>query len=162
MRMSRRLSKKKALRGLELAFKAVTLDDGLSLHETLEIDDYRRILPGSKSREYDEVYDWRKLVGSAEIQKFRWNGGITFLDAKGFRFYIPAYLTMGIRTHQLGDIASIMIFNLTRPGDKRLKGFQLFNSSQRKAIFNAVLYLHEFDIAPLDAEELAGLYEYWT
>ncbi len=160
--MSKRLRKKKVLREIEHAFKGVTLGDGVSLHETVEVDDYRRVLPGSTTREIDEISDWQQLVGSDNILNLCWSGGMTFMDGKGFKFHIPAYLVMDIRTHKLGDISSSMIFNLTKPSKSRAEGFKLFNQNQRRAVFNAVLYLHEFEVTPLDDEELAGLYEYWA
>ena len=79
------------------------------------------------------------LVGTETLQKFCWIGGITFLDAKGFKFHLPAYLVTAIRTSQLGDIVGIMISNLTNPGDNRAKGFQLFSKPQKRAVLNAVL-----------------------
>jgi len=160
--MSRRLRKKKVLKQIEIAFENVSLEDGVSLHETLEIDDYRKVLPNSIARRLDVVDDWKRLIGSRTITKFCWNGGISFLDAKGFRFHIPAYLIVEIRSHRLGDISNTMISNLTCPNELRLDGFALFSLEQKKAIFNAVWYLHEFEIYRLDESQLVGLNEHWA
>ena len=161
--MSKRLRKKLALKGIDSAFKGVTLEDGVSLHETLEIDNHRKVIPESKARMLDEVHDWKALLNSPHMYEFCFYGGINFFDGKGFRFHLPAYLVACIRYHKFDDlIISSMISNITKPAQYRISDFMLFSNAQRAAILNAVLYLHEFDIVPLENDELAGLHQYWA
>ncbi|WP_049780943.1 DUF6714 family protein [Hahella chejuensis] len=159
--MSKRLRKKNALRRINSAFSNVTLEDGISLHETVEIDHYRAVPKSSKARDQDEVNDWRKLLGSTVIQELCWIGGIHFFDAKGFRFHIPAYLSLAVRRTLNGDIFQSMISCLVEPAEYRRDGFEVFDGAQRKAIFEAIMYLHDFEIYPLDEQEMAGAKRYW-
>lgn len=71
------------------AFRDVRLDDGTTIHEAdLEgayIDDNVRVSARAKDTEvaWIEVPDWK-------IERF--SSALSFLDPKGWRFYIPAYM----------------------------------------------------------------------
>ncbi|WP_371748004.1 DUF6714 family protein [Hahella aquimaris] len=159
--MSKRLRKKNALRRINSAFSNITLEDGISLRETVEIDHYRTVPKSSKARDQDEVNDWRKLLDSTVIQELCWIGGIHFFDPKGFKFHIPAYLSLAIRQRLNGDIFQSLISCLVNPGEYRQDGFELFDDVQRKAIFEAIMFLHDFEFYPLDEQEMAGAKRHW-
>ncbi len=159
--MTKRLDKKKVLKQLEEAFKGITLEDGVSLGETIELDDFRKIPKDSIARGNDETNDWKELTRRKDFQKTCWNGGVTFFDAKGFRFHLPAYLTLDLRSNVLGDITQLVISNLTKPHKEREEGFTIFSEQQRAAVYNAVMYIHKYEIYPLNEEEYSGLHRYW-
>lgn len=159
--MSRRLRKKNAICCIERAFQSTRLEDGMSLSQSVEMDDYRRVISEPNRYELEVANDWKRLIRSSYIQKFCWIGGLTFLDAKGFRFYLPAYLVANIRGNQLGEISSIIIANLTRPSEERAAGFKLFSDDQKQAVNLALTYLHDFGVETLNELELDGKNKYW-
>ena len=78
------------------AFAGITLGRGVSLHETVVIDDYGSTQARQKAREKDEKKDWRKLVDAPELKAVTGIGGLSFFDAEGLRFHLPAYMCLAL------------------------------------------------------------------
>lgn len=122
-------SKHKAIQAVEqaivAAFAGVTLDDGVGLMEGLEIDSYSGPAARAAARETDEKHDWSRIP----VDKL--NGAATslsFFDAKGMRFHLPAYLMADLR----GQLTQDVRFHLnTRGLDER---FSLLTTAQRHAV----------------------------
>lgn len=83
-------AKARVISKIELAFEAVRLEGGVSLHEADAIDNYAGPDERAKARKDDEKTDWRRIP-SVDIERMYWVYG--FLDAKGFRFQLPATMT---------------------------------------------------------------------
>lgn len=78
------------------AFAGVTLDDGTSLNMT-EFNDSGGCRPDFKEKAtQDERDDWA-AIPDATLEQFTVT--FSFTDLKGFRFYIPAYMSWAIRNH---------------------------------------------------------------
>ena len=78
------------------AFRGVELGDGVSLHETVVIDNYGGIDERLAARNRDETCDWRKLINDPELARWGGVGGFSFYDAAGLRFHLPAYLSLAV------------------------------------------------------------------
>ncbi|HZE71294.1 MAG TPA: DUF6714 family protein [Pyrinomonadaceae bacterium] len=76
-----------------VAFDGVTREDGTTLHEAIAIDDYKSAEEQWTARHLDTDQRWQDvpekdiLIGSSIPH---------FLDAKGFRYYLPAFLVYGL------------------------------------------------------------------
>uniref|UniRef100_B8HL10 Cysteine-rich CPCC domain-containing protein n=1 Tax=Cyanothece sp. (strain PCC 7425 / ATCC 29141) TaxID=395961 RepID=B8HL10_CYAP4 len=68
------------------AFKDVTLEEGVSLHQARAIDYYD---DPQKARQIDSHIPWQEIP-DAWIERF--HNVFYFMDAKGIRFAIPAYM----------------------------------------------------------------------
>lgn len=122
-------SKRKAIFAVERlirkAFSGVTLEDGIGLMEGLEIDSYSDGDVRAAARETDEKMDWAAIP--AEFL----NGAATslsYFDAKGMRFHLPAYLIADLH----GELHQDIRYHLdSRALDSR---FSLLSSEQKAAV----------------------------
>jgi hypothetical protein len=122
-------SKHKAIQAVEqaivAAFAGVTLDHGVGLMEGLEIDSYSGPEVCAAASETDEKDDWSRIPVDVL------NGAATslsYFDAKGMRFHLPAYLIADLH----GELTQDVRFHLnTRGLDER---FSLLTTAQRQAV----------------------------
>jgi hypothetical protein len=116
------------------AFAGVTLDGGIDIHAAQSMDDYGNPEEDLLSRTA-ERNDWRH-VKIQELQSRFW--AVTFLDAKGFRFYAPAIMTELLNHGDATNNLSAWFLNglaVTPAGViKDVRFDDLFNSAQRAAI----------------------------
>jgi hypothetical protein len=109
------------------AFAAVKLGNGIGLQEAQGIDDYADKETCASYRDGDEKEDWRRIP-SEEL--CRCNSSLSFFDAEGMRFHLPAYLVAELKGQYGFDLA----FHLTHLWDYSIAKFALFNSEQRGAV----------------------------
>jgi hypothetical protein len=76
------------------AFKDVSREDGVTLHEALAIDDYYGPEGRALARAQDTEARWQE-VPEEDIRVSQFV--LHFLDPKGFRYYLPAYLVWYLR-----------------------------------------------------------------
>jgi hypothetical protein len=149
---------------IEEAFRGVELGDGVSLHETVVIDDYGTDQQRRAAREPDEKHDWRRLVGDPELARIGGVGGPSFYDAAGLRFHLPAYLSLAVIAFDRADadlaLESLM-FTLTHFSEYNAKRLSILNDAQRHCVREVLSFLrseHELESAELD-EAIDG---YWS
>ncbi|SKB11889.1 conserved hypothetical protein [Planktothrix sp. PCC 11201] len=85
---------------IRTAFLEVQLEDGITLHEARALDDYRDT---EKARIIDCHIHWLDIPDSW-IEDFY--EAFSFLDAKGFRHYIPAYMIWCLKNYEHTTSAS--------------------------------------------------------
>lgn len=91
---------KELLDQIHHAFAGVKLDDGTSLNMT-EYNDSGGCMPEFLERaRCDERDDWTKIPDTT-IEQFTVT--FSFTDLKGFRFYIPAYMSWTVRNYGSSD-----------------------------------------------------------
>lgn len=122
------------LRQIENAFEGVTLEDGVTLHQTIVIDNYGCGDPLTEQIAGDERLDWRKLIDDRELQAVDGVGGMCFFDAKGFRFHLPAYLSAVAKNPEC-SIEESLLFQLTHLDDYQRKRFAILDTRQRKCVW---------------------------
>jgi hypothetical protein len=136
------------LRMIEGAFQGVELGDGVSLHESRVLDDYGTTEERQAARVPDEKHDWHKAMLEPDMP---WLfgvgcGGLSFLDAKGMRFYLPACLTLLVSGHDhnvYGDMYESLMFQLTRLGDYHRERFDILTGVQRQCVCDVLTYLQD-------------------
>lgn len=89
---------------IEEAFGGVQLEDGISLREAIVLDNYGTDQERHRARSQDELGDWREIP---EETIAGYSASLAFLDAKGMRFYLPAFMRFALRHYQKSDSASI-------------------------------------------------------
>ena len=142
-------------RVIEAAFAGVTLGGGVGLQEAQGLDDYADAATCAAYRAGDEKDDWHRISAGALC---RCNSSLSFFDAEGMRFHLPAYLVADLR----GDYGFGMAFCLTQISDYD-RYFRLLSDAQRKAVRSFLLHIlddrdYEFDWPHI----LRALDEYWT
>lgn len=98
------LRRDELIRSIERAFDGVSREDGVSLNEAEVIDAYGSEAERRAARGQDLEARWQE-VSEAEIE--RHGDVLPFLDPKGWRYYLPAYMTWTIR--RLGRSASMSV-----------------------------------------------------
>lgn len=129
------------------AFTGVELDDGVGLDEAQAIDDYKTLDERAVQRTKDEKLRWDQ-ISAAELN--RCNSSLSFFDAKGMRFHLPAYMIADIKDEYMFELN----FTLTGSSEYSRSKFSLFSKAQRDAVrcflnhaFNSIDYRGEEEIA---------------
>lgn len=125
---------------IERAFAGVRLEDGVSLQEADVIDCQGWLEPSDplrlEARKNAETEDWRRIPESV-IAHMYW--ALSFVDAKGMRFNLPAYMVFSVKHHRSSCSTSIdsAIYAMSRE-DAR---FADFSGPQRAAVRHFIKYM---------------------
>ena len=140
---------------IEAAFAGVTLGTGVGLQEAQGLDDYADAETCAAYRAKDEKDDWHRLPTEALNHC---HSSLSFFDAEGMRFHLPAYLLADLR----GDYGSGMAFCLTQSHD--FDGyFGLLSEAQRRAVRAFLLHIADDPEYQFDHPHIVrALNEYWT
>ncbi|RYD49965.1 MAG: hypothetical protein EOP83_24555 [Verrucomicrobiaceae bacterium] len=139
---------------IRVAFKGVTLGNGVGLLEAQGLDDHEDAATCARYRDKDEKEDWEKISSEALNSCY---SSLSFFDAEGMRFHLPAYLIADLK----GEYRIGMEISLTHLFDR--SQFDLLTADQRMAVRRYLLHLetdphssyHHADIG-------AALEYYWT
>lgn len=141
---------------IEAAFLGVTLGRGIGLQEAQGLDDYEDAGTRASYRDNDEKDDWHRITPEALN---RCNSSLSFFDAEGMRFHLPAYLLADLR----GEYGFGMAFCLTHLSDHTLNQFVLLSSKQRAAIRAFLLHIGDDPDYEFDRPHIVrALNECWT
>ena len=142
------------------AFKDVYLEDGVSLHQTIVIDNYGSNAEMVEARLKDEKKDWQKLISKPELLNIHGIGGLSFFDAKGLRFHLPAYLSSVVINPDL-EISDSLIFTLTHKSEYNDNRLSLLNPQMKHCIGVILSYfrtLPNFEYCQTSIEEVLPFY----
>jgi len=130
------------IKEITAAFDGVDREDGVTLHEAMVIDSYGSLAERAEARKKDTETKWQD-VPDKDIRDC--DGVLSFLDDKGMRYYIPAYLIWYLNnidqkssTYCSNTFDSIP-FHLTYQEGK-FKRFELFTQQQREAIAHYLIF----------------------
>ncbi len=144
------------------AFDGVSREDGVTLHEATVIDDYGSLEERAKAHKKDKESRWQD-VPEDDI-RFT-DAVLSFLDPKGFHYYLPAYVVWYLRNMDSeepgywSNTFDSVIFHLTVPNDSArddyyLSRFRLLTSPQSKAIARFLEFEAENeDILRIESEQ---------
>jgi hypothetical protein len=124
------------IENITTSFKDVTLEDGVSLHQARAIDDYE---DQKQARQVDSKIPWQEIPDDW-IAKF--HDVLGFMDAKGFRHAIPAYMLWCLKYNK-SDTGSLWATTYyLRQNSSRY--FELLNEVQRQVISEFLYYMDTF------------------
>jgi hypothetical protein len=136
------------------AFYGVTLGNGVGLLHGQGLDDYADRQTLAQYRAKDEKLDWTR-IGVTELN--RCHSSLSFFDAEGMRFHLPAYLIADLEGTLNQDIV-VHLFYFEHGAKSR---FALLDSDQRRAV-RQFLLLRRSD-RPFDWEMIdKALSGYWA
>ena len=145
------------------AFAGVSRDGGITLQEARAKDDYATPAEQFAARSRDTESHWDEIP---EEKLVEYHDVHAFLDAKGLRFYLPAFMTSIVR--ELGDMSKYSdstIFALD-PGETtetwysfQMERFGILTDTQSKAICRFLTYISEFRN---DSSARRALRRYWN
>ena len=121
------------------AFAGVTREGGVSWSEADAIDSYGSKREQREARERDAESGWSELVGDESWDPDAQGHCWCYLDAKGFRYYLPAGMARSVRD----GFAERLAFQLkdTRSADPALI---LLDDRQRRCVARFLRYMMAF------------------
>ncbi len=136
------------------AFKNVSREGGVSWSETNVVDDYGTEEERRQARERDTDTNWLEV---AAIPRFREDGGwgsFSFLDAIGFRYYLPAAMLQSLMLERskvcdVFDFSEVcsLIDGISDPGALHYGAYLLLSDPQKSAIGNYIAYHEAVELA---------------
>ena len=137
------------------AFAGVTLGGGVGLQHAQGIDDYEPAATCAHFRANDEKDDWSRIPVE-ELN--RCNSSLSFFDAEGMRFHLPAFLIADLQgLYRFG-----MAFSLTHLSDYSIGQFALLTPQQRMAVRAFLLQIAEAEDYEFERPQiLRALNDYW-
>lgn len=145
---------------IERAFDGVQREEGVTLHEAEVIDNYGSDEERAAARRMDADQYWQ-AVPDALLARL---SAISFLDLKGYRYYLPAYLRWMLKYPDTDSSSyDSVLFSLTKT-----KGFEewvlsrwrTFSQEQAEAICRFLRFLVTYSDFDKPEAQLA-LDEYW-
>ncbi|PTT78607.1 hypothetical protein DBR42_23150 [Pelomonas sp. HMWF004] len=157
--------KARLLQQIHEAFRDVQLGDGVTLHETVAIDDGLPSQERQSARRLDTAVRWQDVP---DDHIARHSAAFSFLDTRGHIFYAPAYMCWLLRTGDNTESNSVSSARLAFDpwgkveGGKRLKPHDMYSLAQCRAIAQYLLYVYEV----LDEEGMSQVKQpldtYWS
>jgi hypothetical protein len=113
---------------IRVAFRGVTLGGGVGLLQGQGLDDYAAFATLAEYRARDEKDDWSRIPPEMLDRCY---SSLSFFDAEGMRFHLPAYLLADLGgTTRTADVT----FHLTYTGHGAPEKFLLLSGPQREAV----------------------------
>lgn len=139
------------------AFAGVKLGKGIGLQEGQGLDDYEDDKTCAGHRARDEKEDWSRIPPS-ELN--RCSSSLSFFDAEGMRFHLPAYLIADLQG--LYTSANSVVFHLTYPSSLTSGKFALFSPAQRSAVRAYLLHVSVTEEHRFGRADKRALEGYWS
>lgn len=118
---------------IEDAFNDVTLGTGVGLSQANAIDDYKDAETIIKCRESDEKGNWHSLRPE-QLNYYCFS--LSFFDAEGMRFHLPAFMIAQIN----GSFIHNIIFHLTELTENKRTQLSLLSPKQKSAVRSFLLH----------------------
>ncbi len=142
---------------IEGAFAGVTLEDGIGLWEGQGLDEYLDSEGLAAYRARDQRQDWRALRAE---DLSRCSSSLSFFDAKGMRFHLPAFLLAELDQSLQQD--GVMFHLLSRSDFGRSK-FDVLNIAQRQVVRQFLLTLKDHPDYSFERPEIErALTDIWS
>src|SRR5688572_8588702 len=117
------------------AFAGVTLGDGVGLEEAQAIDDYKSATVRAACRAKDEKHDWTAI----DVEDLdRCNSSLSFFDAEGMRFHLPAYMIAELECRYGFDLAASIAYSAS--DDER---YSLLDEAQRAVVRDFLRFVRD-------------------
>ena len=144
---------------IHTAFADVGLEDGISLHEADVIDHYGTEEERLAARQQDEHEDWRRIPFHA-IEDHP--DSLCFMDVKGLRFHLPAFMCFALRRFRSSNSRSIdvTIHRLCDTGQiSALK--RVLTKQQQRVICAFLSASHEISADSFDISSVGDAIHFW-
>ncbi len=126
---------------ISTAFSGVTLEDGVDIFTARNLDYYGMSASEKRLALVCQRGNWNE-VDPQILRDRAWV--LTFLDRKGFRFYLPVILLDIIHNQTQSDLAETLFYRFSITPDGTFDGLpfhETFNRAQRAAIVRFLKYL---------------------
>jgi len=102
------------------AFDGIAREEGTSLHEAIAIDDWKPYKEQQAASRLDTEQRWQDVPGEDLLAC---QSALSFLDAKGFRYYLPAFMVYGLTNweNDSSEILDTCQYHLLHESQKSLR-----------------------------------------
>ena len=121
----------KLLRQIESAFDGVELGGGVSLHQARAMDDYESPSEIAAARTLDTESRWQDI---SDEKLDRLSHTLAHMDAEGFRFHIPRFMTYALLNEGSGSFATFSPIYFTEKSRRSDTRTNLLSEDQRAAV----------------------------
>jgi hypothetical protein len=163
-------NKQKALlKEIQDAFGSVQRGDGTTLHQAQAMDDYAGPEQELAARRLDTDQRWGDVPEQDIVRHYT---ALGFLNADGFRYYIPAHMSFAVKYYKAGSFDFLIldwILYALNPGDDpelpgwKIEQFENLDQRQKEVICHFLHFIkdeaEDYLIAHSDAEQ--ALERYW-
>ena len=156
-------SRELIIAAVETAFAGVLREGGTTLHESLAMDNHGGAEALAEARALDADGPWTDIPE----EDIRCNPEIfAFLDFKGYRYYLPAYINWSLRHFDSSDSASsdYVVYALNPQGplwNVRLSYFERFSQEQKVAVTRFLRFMAKQEASADTWAALQALNNYW-
>ena len=147
------------------AFADVPRGTGISLHEAAAIDKYAMPDERMSGRAQDTERCWQDVPAQDIEDNYP---VLTYMDAEGFRYYLPAFMVWSLKNYQTSASVSTEapIYELDVSGDedkrkRKMDQFRLFSEEQRIAACRFLRFMSKQTAADAKMAQPA-LDSYWA
>jgi hypothetical protein len=152
---------------IEAAFDGVAREGGTTLHEAGAMDDWKSAEEQRAARRLDGEARWQDVPDEDISAR---DSALSFLNAKGFRYYVPAFMLYALR-HWAEDSDSVLSSckyhllhlpstSLRQSEPSRIAARYQFTAAQSRAVASFLRFALDFDEARADAATSAAV-EKW-
>lgn len=160
--MSARAAKVEAvIRAITRAFTGVARLDGVSLHEAQAIDAWDTEERRKRARAADTERHWEDVPAQDIANGYN---VLPYLDAKGFRYYIPAYMRWTLQNLENSSSLTVdfTIYALVPSRSGKPEKYSLLSKPQAAAIAQFLGFIVEESEGHADDEAALEGFEYWA
>ena len=160
---------KALLKETRVAFGSVQRGNGITLHQAQAIDDYAGPEQELAARRLDTDRKWEDVPEQDIVRHYT---ALTFLDADGFRYYIPAYMSFAVKHYKCGSFDFLILDHILyalNPGDGpelpewKIEQFEILDEGQKEVVCRFLHFMkdeaEDYLIGHSDAEQ--ALEKYW-
>jgi len=134
------MNRNELIEKISTAFGNTSLEDGIGILESASIDSCVSDKNREKARKDDFRENWQSIPDEIISEHY---SALCFMDAKGLRFNLPAYMTFALQYYDSNNSASIdgVIYALCREPEELETDWSIFSDEQRKAIALFLRYM---------------------
>ncbi|GAB4199638.1 MAG: hypothetical protein Fur006_50470 [Coleofasciculaceae cyanobacterium] len=129
---------------INAAFDGVSRQDGISPHAARALDDWSSLEEAKKiGQKMDLDTQWQE-VPDEWLMTF--HDIFAFLDPKGFRYYIPAYMVWSLKEPKASDSNSLssLLWALENKNGYYKSNFDILNQEQLQVIDNFIEFVNNY------------------
>lgn len=154
-------TRKELIEKIRTAFKGVSRAGGVSWSETDIIDDYGTMEQRLIARASDEDEDWEDVVLSKKFA-YQWHrGSFCFLDAIGFKYYLPAAMCQSLQEPEIAkncdfDFSQVcsLLESMTDEDSIWHGGYSLLSEQQREVVSDYLAYVDALTKFAFDGHDI--------
>ncbi|MBU5636543.1 hypothetical protein KOM00_07310 [Geomonas sp. Red69] len=125
---------------IRAAFAGVTLEDGIGILESDAIDGCVSDKKREQARNNDYRENWETIPDEVIAENY---SALCFMDPKGLRFNLPAYMIFALKNYRSSASASVdaPIYALQKEPEELEQAWKIFTKSQREGIANFLKFM---------------------